>query len=75
MAAHWFTVGVPMYVEVAEDGTVTFEVDLTEVDMDEDDEACARYSDEERERIELFVSAACSRLGNHKRFTNPTNPL
>ena len=42
MAARYFNVGVPLYVEVAEDGTVTFDVDLTEVEIDEDDGRRAR---------------------------------
>lgn len=70
-----FNVGVPLYVEVAEDGTVTFDVDLSEVDIEDDDDAVQQHLVAERERIDLFVSAACARLGNHHRFTNPTNPL
>lgn len=83
MAERIYAVGVPIAITVGDDGSVTFDVDLSEADdlwegRLTDDKGEPISTDEDVERDSLFVSAACSRLGNHHQFTNPTrftNPL
>jgi hypothetical protein len=70
MAAH-FDTNVPMHVKVALNGTVTFTVDLQQVDIEDDDNAIQRHTVAERDRLQLLISAACSRLGDHITVTNP----
>lgn len=63
--ARFYAVGLPVGVTIYADGTVHFEVDLSEVsDIDEDDDAYERYGDEQVAADALTVSAAADRLRN-----------
>jgi hypothetical protein len=80
MAERIYAIGVPVAITVGDNGSVTFDVDLTEAsDLWEgrltDEHGDPISTDADCDRDSLFVEAACARLGNHFQFSTPTNPL
>lgn len=77
--SHTYVVGLPVAIEVHPDGSVTFEVDLSEAAeaMDEDDAAMTDeqgnplYTGPEIDTDILHVEAAIARLGSTISTTTP----
>ncbi len=69
MATRTYVIGVPLVVEVADDGSISFEVDLSEVDVSMDTDESFDYSADQRLVDSDAAQNAAERIGNTHRFT------
>lgn len=63
-----YCIGLPVAVTLHTDGSITFDVDLSEVD-DLDEDVSDRYPEDIVAGDASTVSAAAARIGNHHSFT------